>query len=267
MSMENWISGICQGNDVNLHYLRTGGSKPPLILLHGLTASGACWTALARALEDQFDVLMPDARGHGNSSAPLHGYRYEDHAGDVVTLIAQLGLDAPVLLGHSMGGMTAAVVASQSAGAISGVILADPTFISPGWQRQVRDSDVAEQHRRILSLDKVGVLAELRARYPHRSAETVELLAEARLQTRMSAFDVLTPPNPKHRRLVREIHAPTMLVIANAGIVSLDTARELQSLNPRVRIEQIQDAGHGFPFDQPERFEAAVRSFLRQLAR
>jgi pimeloyl-ACP methyl ester carboxylesterase len=62
---------------------------------------------LARAFEAEFDVVMPDARGHGNSSTPLNGYRYEDHARDVVGLIQGLGLAAPVLLGHSMGGMTA----------------------------------------------------------------------------------------------------------------------------------------------------------------
>jgi hypothetical protein len=47
----------------------------------------ACWTPLACALEGEFDVVMPDARGHGGSSAPHHGYRYDDHASDVVGLI------------------------------------------------------------------------------------------------------------------------------------------------------------------------------------
>ena len=204
---------------------------------------------------------MPDARGHGSSTAPLHGYRYEDHAQDVVALIRQLGLVAPTLLGHSMGGMTAAVVASQISRDISGLILADPTFISPQWQREVRDSDVADEHRRMLSLDKATLTAEIKARRPNRSPELLELLAEATLQTRMSAFDVLTPPNPDHRALVRDIHSPIMLVIADGGVVSLDTARELQTLNPRLRVEQIEGAGHGMHYDQPERFEALVRSF------
>ncbi len=252
-----------QRNGVDLHYRRTGGSKPPLILLHGLAASGACWSPLARALEDRFDVVMPDARGHGKSSAPLHGYRYEDHAMDVVALIQRLGLVAPAILGHSMGGMTAAVVASRMAGSVRALILADPTFISPQWQREVRDSDVAERHRRVLALDKAGVLADLSARHPHRSSETLELLAEARLQTRMSAFDVLTPPTPAYQQLVRDIHAPIMLIIADGGVISLDTARKLQDMNPRVQIERIQDSGHAIPFDRPERFEAVVRSFLR----
>ena len=262
ISMTSWISGIHQGNGVSLHYRRTGGNKPPLVLLHGLTANGACWSPLARALEDQFDVVMPDARGHGISSAPLHGYRYEDHAMDVVALIQELGLVASIVVGHSMGGMTAAVVASQTAANIRGAIFVDPTFISAQWQREVRDSDVAERHRQVLNLDKAAVSADIKARHPHRSSDIVEFLAEARLQTRMSAFDVLTPPNPEYQELIRGTHVPMMLVIADGGVVSFDTARELQARNNSLRIEQIQGAGHGIQYDQPKRFEAVVRSFL-----
>jgi N-formylmaleamate deformylase len=263
--MTSWITGVCEANGINIHYLRTGGAKPPLVLLHGLMGSGACWSPLARSLEAEYDVVMPDARGHGNSSAPLHGYRYEDHASDVIELIRGLGLTAPILLGHSMGGMTAAVVASQVSSMIRGVILADPTFLSPEWQREVRDSDVAEQHRRVLSLDKCDALAQERLRHTRRSSEIVELFADARQQTRMSAFDVLTPPNPEYHQLVSTIDVPILLVIGDNPVVSLETARELQSLNSRIRVEQIQDAGHGVPYDQPERFGSLVRSFLRSV--
>jgi pimeloyl-ACP methyl ester carboxylesterase len=265
--MTNWMTGVCEANGINIHYLRTGGSKPPLVLLHGLTGSGACWSPLARALEGEYDVVMPDARGHGNSSTPLNGYRYQDHASDVVGLIHELGLAAPVLLGHSMGGMTAAVVATQIATTIRGVILADPTFLSPQRQREVHEGDVVEQHRQILSLDRGDMLAQARVRHAHRRPEFVELVAEARLKTRIGTFDVLRPPNPEYHQLVSTIHVPILLVIGDNGtVVSLETARELQNLNPRLRVEQVQDAGHGLPYDQPERFEAVVRSFLRSLA-
>lgn len=264
--MTNWMAGVCRANGINIHYLRTGGAKPPVVLLHGLTGSGACWAPLARSLESEYDVVMPDARGHGHSSTPLHGYRYEDHASDVLELIRGLGLSAPVLLGHSMGGMTAAVVASLTAQNLRGVILADPTFLSPQRQREVYESDVAGQHRRLLGQEKHEVLAQLQSRHPRRSPEIVELIATARLRTRMSAFDVLTPPNPEYRRLVSTIDVPILFVIGDAGVVSLETARELQGLNSRVRIELIQDAGHGAQYDQPERFEAVVRSFLCSVA-
>ncbi len=264
--MTNWTTAVCEANGIDIHYLRTGGAKPPLVLLHGLTGSGACWSPLARALEAEFDVVMPDARGHGNSSAPLNGYRYEDYARDVVGLIQGLGLAAPVLLGHSMGGMIAAVVVSQTAVVIRGLILADPTFLSPKRQREVYKSDAVEQHRRLLSLDRADVLAQARVRHAHRLPEIIELVAEARMKTSIRAFDVLTPPNPEYHRLVSAIDVPSLLVIADNGVVSLETARELQILNPRLRVEQIQDAGHGLQYDQPERFEGVVRSFLRLVA-
>ena len=235
ISMPDWMTGIWEVNGIDIHYLRTGGSKPPLVLLHGLTGNGACWSPLARALEGEYDVVMPDARGHGNSSAPLDGYRYEDYASDVVGLIQGLGLAAPVLLGHSMGGMTAAMVTSQLATAIRGIILADPTFLSPQRQREVHESDAVEQHRRLLRLDRRDVLAQARLRHTHRSPEFIELVTEARLKTRIGTFDVLTPPNPEYHQLVSTIHVPILLVIADNGVVSRRSAKELQNLNPRVR--------------------------------
>jgi pimeloyl-ACP methyl ester carboxylesterase len=66
---------------------------------------------------------------------------------------------------------------------------------------------------------------------------------------------------------VSAIEVPTLLVIGDTGnVVSLETAQELQRLNPRVRIEQIREASHGLPYDQPERLGAVVKTFLRALA-
>lgn len=264
-SMTTWHDGFCEANGIRIHYLRTGGAKPPVVLLHGLMGSGACWAPLARTLEGAFDVVMPDLRGHGDSSAPHHGYRYDDHASDVVGLVRGLGLSRPVLLGHSMGGMIAAVVASRGAGLLRGLILVDPTFLSLERQREVRDSDVAEQHRRALGLPKSDLVAQARARHPRRSLELVELQAEARLKTRLGAFDVLTPPNPDYRDVVSAIDVPSLLVIGDSPVVTLEMATELRGLNPRVRIEQVRDAGHGLPFEQPERLAEVVASFLREL--
>jgi len=263
--MTTWIHGCCETNGIRIRYLRTGGPRPPVVLLHGLTGNGTCWTPLARALESEFNVVMPDARGHGGSSAPRRGYRYDDHANDVGGLLRGLELVRPVLLGHSMGGMTAAVVASRGAGILRGLVLIDPTFLSPERQREVHASDAADQHRRTLGLPKPDLVAELRARHPRRSPEIIELLAEARRSTCSDAFDVLAPPNPEYRDVVRAIDVPILLVIGDRTIVTLDMALELQSLNPRVRFEQIHDAGHGLPFDRPDRLGEVVGSFLREL--
>jgi len=112
-----------------------------------------------------------------------------------------------------------------------------------------------------MSLDEV--VAEARARLPDRSSETLELFARARLQTSMRALDVLTPPNPDYKQLVCEIDVPGLLVLGDKGVVSFVVAAELQRLNPAFQVEQIWEAGHALHIDQPERFAAVVRSFLR----
>ena len=263
-TMTAWISGVCEANGIGINYVRTGGAKPSVVLLHGLMGSGACWTPLARALEAEFDVVMPDARGHGDSSAPHDGYRYDDHVNDVVGLMRVLALARPVLLGNSMGGMTAAMVASRGAALLRGLILVDPTFLNAERQRELRDSDVADQHRRALGLQKSELVAQARARHPHRAHELVELQAEARLKTRIKAFEVLSPPYPEYHDAVSAIDVPSLLVIGDSPVVTLEMATELRSLNRRLRIAQIQDAGHGLPFEQPERLAEVVVTFLRE---
>lgn len=263
--MSVWSTAICETNEIYIHYTRTGGSTLPIILLHGLTANGICWTALARALEGDYDVIMPDARGHGKSSVPEYGYRYEDQANDILGLIQALGLPSPVLIGHSMGGMTATLVAGRNPKLLRGLILADPSFLSPKVQREVRDSDVADQHRQFLNMSLDEVVANVRTKHPDRPSELIELIAQARLQTSMSAFDVLTPPTPDYMQLVSSIDVPTLVVIGENGVVSPTVAVELQCANPKFQVEKIPKAGHGVHYDQPERFAAVVRSFLRSI--
>lgn len=63
--MTYWNTAVCETNGINIHYTRTGGNKPPLILLHGLMINGVCWTSLAHVLEKEYDVIMPDAGCQG----------------------------------------------------------------------------------------------------------------------------------------------------------------------------------------------------------
>ncbi len=259
--MTRWTSGICPANGINIYYLRTGGDKPPVVLLHGLTKNGACWTPLAHELEKEYDVIMPDARGHGNSSAPDQGYCYDNLAADVLGLIETLKIANPVLLGHSMGGMTAAVAASRSK-RLKGLILADPTFLSLQRQQEVYESDVKAQHQRILNRSKEDFLAEL-IRRKHCSSKLIELFAQARFQTSIHAFEILSPPNPNYRQLINTLAIPTLLIIGGVGgVVSFEVAAELAKLNQFLRVTQIAEAGHGIPYDEPERFSAVVKAFL-----
>lgn len=258
-----WHRSICHANGIAVSYRRSGGQKPPLVALHGLFGSGACLLPLARALTE-YDVILPDARGHGGSSAPASGYRYADLAGDVVGLLEDLKLDTPILVGHSMGGMTAAVVASELGSFARAVILIDPTFLSAETQREVYESGVGAEHQQSRQSTRDNLLNKARQRSPNRSEEMIRHLVDARLQTSMSACEVLTPPNPDWRNLAQALAAPALLITADRGIVSREIASELQGLNPLLQHQHVADVGHGLPYDEPERVGSILISFLSQ---
>ena len=60
--MATWTEHDILTNGIRLHYYRTGGDKSPLVLCHGFSDNGLCWTPLARELEADYDVIMVDAR-------------------------------------------------------------------------------------------------------------------------------------------------------------------------------------------------------------
>jgi N-formylmaleamate deformylase len=106
------------------------------------------------------------------------------------------------------------------------------------------------------------VLKEAQIRQPHRPLNTLKLINKARHQTSTIPFQILKPPSPDYKQLVREIDTQSLLVIADDGIVSTSVAKELQSLNQKLRVEIITEAGHGLHYDQPEKFVDVVKSFL-----
>jgi N-formylmaleamate deformylase len=128
--MTTWCEGDVVANGINVHYYRTGGDRPALVLAHGITDNGPCWTRLARALKNEYDLIMVDARGHGRSDAPASGYTNADHAADVAGMIQALNLDKPALVGHSMGAAISATLAAQYPGLTRGLVLEDPPWRS-----------------------------------------------------------------------------------------------------------------------------------------
>ena len=83
--MSPWESGQLHINNTTIHYTRTGGDKPPLLLAHGYTDNGLYWSRVAQALEADYDVVMPDARGHGHSPGPDEPYTSDLHADDLAS--------------------------------------------------------------------------------------------------------------------------------------------------------------------------------------
>ena len=124
--MPSWQSAHIEANGLKLHYTRTGGDKPPVVLAHGFSDAGLCWTPVAEALAADYDIIMVDARGHGLSDAPAQGYGTAEQAGDLAGVITGLALKRPALLGHSMGAATILAMAGLHPELPGAILLEDP---------------------------------------------------------------------------------------------------------------------------------------------
>jgi pimeloyl-ACP methyl ester carboxylesterase len=100
------------------------GSGPPVLVLHGLFGSATNWRSVARALAKSRRVLAVDLRNHGLSPwADSMGY--SDMADDVLALIEGKGLQQPAVIGHSMGGKVAMVLALRHPGSVGQLVVVD----------------------------------------------------------------------------------------------------------------------------------------------
>ena len=105
-----------------------------VVLLHGMGGTGSLWRPIAAHLEDQFDVIAPDQRGHGGSRpvpAEESQYTPEDYARDVAALLDQLGSTRATVVGHSMGVRTAVALAHLRPDLVQGLVLVDLGFSGP----------------------------------------------------------------------------------------------------------------------------------------
>src|SRR5688572_11469536 len=99
-TMAEWNSGTISVNDASMHYLRSGGEKPPLVMLHGFTDAARDCEVFARSFVDHYDVIMIDERGHGQSSPAHAAYTMANQADDVAGVIHGLSLMKPLVFGH-----------------------------------------------------------------------------------------------------------------------------------------------------------------------
>ena len=109
--------------------------KKNLILLHGLADCAMVWSSLTEHLADQYHIVAPDLRGHGESSKPQEGYSATDIIADLEALIAHLGWNKTHVLGHSWGGKLATIWATHNPRLFSSLILVDPFYVDklPRW--------------------------------------------------------------------------------------------------------------------------------------
>ncbi|HUA30203.1 MAG TPA: alpha/beta hydrolase [Streptosporangiaceae bacterium] len=105
-------------------YLRGAEDAPPLVLLHGLRSDAGTWDTVTEEFARHFRVVAIDQRGHGDSGRPGE-YSFELMRDDVLGVLDQLGLDQVSLIGHSMGGTVAYLIAEKEPDRIDRLILED----------------------------------------------------------------------------------------------------------------------------------------------
>lgn len=116
------------------------GTGTPVVLVHGITESRHSWDPLIEGLSAHYDVVALDLRGHGNSTheAP---YDLTTMAGDVGELVAHLGLESPLMVGHSLGGLVVSAYATQ--GACRGVVNVDQVLEIAAFKELLTPFEVA----------------------------------------------------------------------------------------------------------------------------
>lgn len=107
--------------ELELAYVGTQGEGRPLLLIHGFTDTSRSFSLLAPHLAGH-RLVMPDLRGHGASRAG-RGFGVTDFAADMAGLIRSLGLDRPLVVGHSLGAMVSIALAARHPELIGGLIL------------------------------------------------------------------------------------------------------------------------------------------------
>jgi len=119
-------------DDLTLHYEDDGDREaPPVLLLHGITQSTATWAWLVPELADRHRVVRLDFRGHGRSGRTPGEYHFPGYVADATAICEQVLGTPAVIVGHSLGGGTAAGLAQTRPDLVRGVVLEDPAIMPP----------------------------------------------------------------------------------------------------------------------------------------
>ncbi|SDW58247.1 alpha/beta fold hydrolase [Roseicitreum antarcticum] len=240
---------------------------PGLMIVHGLFGSARNWGAIAKRVSDDRQVLCVDMRNHGESPwYDRHGY--DDLAADLAAVIdAQ---DGPMdVLGHSMGGKAAMMLALKQPGSVARLLIGDiAPVIYPHSQAALIDAMEA--------MDLTGLTS--RSEADRRLAAHVDA-APVRAFLLQSLDLKASPPRwrlnlPVLRAEMDRItgwpadvtgtfdRAALFLSGAQSDYVQPEHRAPIKALFPQARFAKIPDAGHWLHADQPRAFEAVIRSFF-----
>lgn len=249
-------------NDFSLAYDRRGKGAP-LVLIHGFPLDHSIWNDIVPLLEDDFDLILPDLRGFGESGLPELPWTMGDFAADLAALLDHLGLESAFLAGHSMGGYAALAFASAYPARVRGLALvasqaaADTPERKAGryaQARQIEESGIGETAAAMtvnLSSDervRKFVHDLMRKQKPAAYVGALKAMAE-----RVDTMTVLATNS-----------FPVLLIHGDAdALIPRERARAIRAAVPRARLVELPGVGHMPMMELPQETAQALKIFAR----
>lgn len=243
-----------------------------LLLLHGFGGSGedfAEW--LPRLASLGWQAEAPQFPGHGSVAPP---YSLGDFAGFVLQLADSLGWDRFVLLGHSMGGFVAQLVALQAADRLDGLVLMDTAHAVPDGV----DAGLVEKGKEIVRAGGMTALVEAQRGLPADTEAHARLLRERPgyagfMERKALAMDpemwlaLVDEMVAQPDRLdgLRSVDVPALVIVGEQDAGFLGPSRRLAAALPRARLTVIPGAGHSPQFEAPDEWWSVLTAFLKSL--
>ncbi|MBB4020803.1 MULTISPECIES: alpha/beta fold hydrolase [Actibacterium] len=239
-------------------------ANPPLLIVHGLFGSARNWGVIAKRLSDTRQVITVDMRNHGESPwFPTHSY--PDLADDLMQVIKAHGGRADVL-GHSMGGKAAMVLALTQPSLVNRLVVADIAPVVYGHTQAhlihaMRALDLAQVEKRS---DADALLAE-EIETPSVRAFLLQSLDVKERRWRLN-LDVLETEMPRiigFPDITGQFNGPALFLSgADSDYVQPGHRPLIKALFPNAVFARIPGAGHWLHAEKPREFEAALRAFL-----
>lgn len=282
---DGWSEGYVYANGIRIHYYHAvpAPGKPVILAVHGVMDTGLAWASVASRLQDDYDIYTLDTRGHGLSDPFTSSDDRNTLLKDVVAVAQKLGLEKPVLMGHSMGGATVIRLGAEHPDLASAIIVVDAGIGGP--RRRVggaagnpppappRSSDP-------LAITMRGSPEELVAQNDY---SFDDLVAKAhRGNPRWSMMDCrywataikryhgpysdevwqAMSGTMRSDNALAKIQVPTIILKADAPPEVRQAHQEAASVMQNGKLVHIDDSAHNVQRDQPERAAEVIKAFL-----
>lgn len=238
-------------------------SSPVLVLLHGWGGEWRSWFPIIERFKKTHRLLVPDLPGFGASSLP-HALELEDYTTEVLHWLHAQKLSQVVLVGHSFGGAIATLIAVKEPKLVKQLILVDASGIRPkSGARKRAMAAIASTGRKVLELPVLSRAFPMlrKALYSLGPLKGSDYAILSDKEWRQTFRNIVS--RDISNDLVR-VSCPTLLVWGSEDKdAPLWQGERMHELISHSNLLVFMDAGH-FPYlDQTDRFEEAVREFLK----